>query len=580
MNFFANLRIGTRLAFTFASVILLSIGVVLFASTRLSAITTSLSLIGEDRVPKVEQVVSIADDVNFIARELRNMLIFSEPDQLQSAVAEVNQSRDDIAKTLQALTPSITSDDGKARLAKVMDARNAFLPLQNEFIEHVRANRTEDARALLTNRLRPAQLTYMDALDELKTLQIALVDQAVTEGEASYDEAKVVLFSLLTLMVALSAWLGWLITRSITQPIGQAVSLARKVADGDLTGRIDSNAQDETGQLLRALKAMNENLSSIVQTVRQGSDSIATGSTQIATGNADLSQRTEEQASALEETAASMEQLGSTVRQNADNAGTANQLAQSASEIAGRGGEVMTQVVDTMQDIQSSSQKISNIIGVIDGIAFQTNILALNAAVEAARAGEQGRGFAVVAGEVRSLAQRSAEAAKEIKALIEASVDKVHTGTGLVAQAGDTMQEVVQSVRRVTDIMGEIRSASAEQSASVSQVGEAVVQMDQVTQQNAALVEESAAAADSLNKQAEQLVQAVAVFKLPSDASSTPRLSDAAATVPSHRVAVPKLAPRAKAAPTPVAPKSAAKPSSPTASRATEAHQDVDWTSF
>ncbi|MBX3608794.1 MAG: HAMP domain-containing protein [Hydrogenophaga sp.] len=381
-------------------------------------------------------------------------------------------------------------------------------------IDLVRAGKRDEATAFLGDRLRPAQLTYMEALNEFKAFQISLINTAAVHGSETYESAKLLMGALMVAMLALGGLTAWFITRSITRPIGEAVQLADKVANGDLTARIDASARDETGQLLRSLKAMNDNLVRIVQGVRTGSDSIATGSSQIAIGNADLSQRTEEQASALEQTAASMEQLGSTVQQNADNARTANQLAQSASEVAGRGGDVVGQVVTTMQDIQHSSQKIADIIGVIDGIAFQTNILALNAAVEAARAGEQGRGFAVVAGEVRNLAQRSAEAAKEIKSLIGTSVDRVQAGSDLVAQAGSTMNDIVSSIRRVTDIMGEISSASAEQSASVSQVGDAVTQMDQVTQQNAALVEESAAAADSLKKQAEALVQSVAVFRL------------------------------------------------------------------
>jgi len=305
-----------------------------------------------------------------------------------------------------------------------------------------------------------------------------------------------------------------LITRSITGPLSQAVAMAERVASGDLSAHIDSSGHDEVSQLLAALGRMNQNLAGIVSQVRLSSDSIATGSAQIASGNADLSQRTEQQASALQETASSMEELNATVRQNADNALQANQLSLGASAVAVKGGAVVGEVVTTMKAINDSSRKIADIIGVIDGIAFQTNILALNAAVEAARAGEQGRGFAVVASEVRSLAGRSADAAREIKGLIAASVERVEQGTALVDRAGATMTEVVGAIQRVTDIMGEISSASSEQSAGVAQVGQAVERMDQTTQQNAALVEQSAAAADSLRQQAEQLVQAVAVFKL------------------------------------------------------------------
>jgi len=286
------------------------------------------------------------------------------------------------------------------------------------------------------------------------------------------------------------------------------------VADGDLTSRIESSSRDETGQLMLALKNMNASLATVVSGVRQGTDAIATASGEIAAGNQDLSSRTEEQASSLEQTAASMEELTSTVKQNADNARQANQLALSASEVAVKGGNVVGQVVDTMASINASSKKIVDIIGVIDGIAFQTNILALNAAVEAARAGEQGRGFAVVASEVRSLAQRSGAAAKEIKGLIDDSVGKVNTGSQLVGEAGKTMAEIVGSVKRVTDIIGEITAASQEQSTGIEQVNQAIAQMDQVTQQNAALVEEAAAAAQSMQEQAASLVGAVSVFRL------------------------------------------------------------------
>ena len=293
-----------------------------------------------------------------------------------------------------------------------------------------------------------------------------------------------------------------------------AAQAAERVAEGDLSRPIEPRGNDELTQVAQALLKMQHSLSRIVGSVRGNAESVATASSQIAQGNLDLSQRTEEQASALEETASSMEELSTTVRQNADNARQANQLVQGASTVAERGGEVVGQAVSTMQGINERAQKMADIIGVIDGIAFQTNILALNAAVEAARAGEQGRGFAVVAGEVRNLAQRSAQAAKEIKLLITDSIDSVEQGATLVNRAGETMQEVVQSIRRVSDIIGEISSASSEQSAGVAQVSQAVTQMDQATQQNAALVEESAAAADSLKRQAQELVQAVAFFRL------------------------------------------------------------------
>jgi methyl-accepting chemotaxis protein len=324
--------------------------------------------------------------------------------------------------------------------------------------------------------------------------------------------------------VALGCGMGVWIVRSITTPLRQAVAVARKVANGDLSLQIEQRGPEETAMLLGALQDMQDGLVRVVSTVHSGSEGLATASSEIAQGNQDLSDRTEQQASALEETAASMEELSSAVKQNADSARQANQLVLSASSVAARGGAVVEQVVETMKGINESSRRIADIIGVIDGIAFQTNILALNAAVEAARAGEQGRGFAVVASEVRSLAGRSAEAAKEIKALIGASVTRVEQGSALVDQAGATMSEVVSSIQQVADIMGKISAASGEQSVGVQQVGAAVHHMDQVTQQNAALVEQMAAAASSLKHLADDQVQAVSVFRLPHGAGQQPLL--------------------------------------------------------
>jgi methyl-accepting chemotaxis protein len=378
-----------------------------------------------------------------------------------------------------------------------------------------------DQQVLQAESLTYPSADYFAAMTRHIDVQFALIDRVFTaladELRARESAAARNLWgmaALLALLGALCVWVMAAVARSATRSIGEAVRVAQAVAGGDLTSVIHPGARDETGDLLQALKTMNDSLVRIVSQVRQGSENIVTGSSQIATGNADLSQRTEEQASNLEQTAASMEQLTATVQQNADTAQQASTLAHGASSAAVAGGEVVGQVVHTMQDIAASSRRISDIIGVIDGIAFQTNILALNAAVEAARAGEQGRGFAVVAGEVRNLAQRSAEAAKEIKGLINASVERVDAGTELVEQAGQSVSNIVSQVQRVNDLIGAITAASAEQSSGISQVGHAVAQLDQVTQQNAALVEESAAAADSLKHQATVLADVVNVFRL------------------------------------------------------------------
>ena len=361
--------------------------------------------------------------------------------------------------------------------------------------------------------------TYTRTIDGLFDFNELATKNLVDGIQHRIDNEKSTLYLVLVFLIlglAVAAWLASLFVRSITVPVREAVALARAVADGKLQAHVPVQGTNELGQLMQALSDMNHSLTQVVSNVRQGSEGVATASAEIAQGNNDLSARTESQASALQQTASSMDQLGAAVKQNAESARQANQLAVNASSVAMRGGEVVGRVVETMKGINDSSRRISDIISVIDGIAFQTNILALNAAVEAARAGEQGRGFAVVASEVRSLAGRSAEAAKEITALINASVQRVEQGTALVDQAGATMSEVVSSIKRVTDIMGEISVATEEQSHGVAQVGEAVGQMDQTTQQNAALVEEMAAAASSLNNQAQDLVQTVNIFTLAS----------------------------------------------------------------
>ena len=508
-----NFKLGVRLGIGFAVTLALLLLVSTISVMRIGALNSEIELLVNNQFPKTVQANNIVDGINAIARHLRNAYIYSGAEQ-QKSLEAIAPQRAIITENIGKLEKSITSDKGKDMLAKLATARTAYVAEQDKFLELLKAGKRDEIVTLMQGGLRVAQSGYLKATNDLIDFQTELVAKTGKDADAMADAAEALVMILAAVSAVLAAVMGWLITRSITRPLAESVEIARAVAQGDLTGSIHVDGKDETAQLLGALKDMQDSLVKVVSNVRQGSEGVASASAQIAQGNQDLSQRTEEQASALEETAASMEQLSATVKQNADNAKQANQLALGASNVAIQGGDVVGQVVQTMKGINDSSKKIADIISVIDGIAFQTNILALNAAVEAARAGEQGRGFAVVASEVRSLAGRSADAAKEIKSLITASVERVEAGSALVDQAGTTMTEVVGAIKRVTDIMGEISAASMEQSAGVAQVGEAVGQMDQATQQNAALVEESAAAADSLRTQAQELVRTVAVFKI------------------------------------------------------------------
>ena len=531
-------KIATQLKLGFGLLALLIALVSGEAILKLNLVQDEFTLVLDDRYPKVEKLHGVNEDINQIARSMRNMLLMTTPADIQKERATVEQSRKAITESLAELDKLITSDKGRASMKAVDDARAAYLPGQTRFLELAAGGKTDDARNLLLKEVRPLQLAYMKAVNDAIDFQAELMAQSGHAAEAAVAEGKSTMWGAAAFAIVAAGLLAMWIIRSITAPLNRAVEVSRAVAEGDLSMDLQVSGQSETAQLLHALSTMKDRLNRIVGEVRQNAEGVATASAQISQGNNDLSSRTEEQASALEETAASMEQLTSTVSQNADNARQANQLAISASSVAIEGGQVVGQVVDTMKGINDSSRRIADIISVIDGIAFQTNILALNAAVEAARAGEQGRGFAVVASEVRNLAQRSAEAAKEIKELITTSVERVDAGTQLVDQAGTKMNEIVASIRRVTDIMGEISAASTEQSSGMAQIGEAVTQMDQATQQNAALVEESAAAAESLKTQAEHLVGAVAFFKLRAGdsayAASAP--SRAVASVPSAPV--------------------------------------------
>ncbi len=414
----------------------------------------------------------------------------------------------------EKVTALLDNADEKAVFAEIMAVRKDYITARDAVSAAKKAGDAEGSRKLLDEKYLPASVRYQESLQKLAAIQAAAIDRAGASVQAENRNARIALIVFGTAALILGGLLSAWLVRSITRPIQRAVEAADRIAGLDLTDTIASHDRDETGRLLKALASMQGSLKALVTQVRTSTDSIGIASTEIADGNMDLSSRTEEAASSLQQTAASIEQMTGTVQNSAQSARTANELAASAAEVAMRGGAVVARVVTTMEEINGSSRQIADIIGVIDGIAFQTNILALNAAVEAARAGEQGRGFAVVASEVRSLAQRSAGAAKEIKSLIGASVERVEVGTRLVADAGSTMSEVVDAAKRVSAIIAEITSAATEQSQGIGQVNTAVTQLDQVTQQNAALVEESAAAAESLKLQAQQLAETVQRFRL------------------------------------------------------------------
>jgi methyl-accepting chemotaxis protein len=509
-----NLRIGTRLALAFSAVLALTFVLMSLALVRLGDIHDATEQM--DNAKTKSELAERWYGFNLQSDALAEARVRADDAQDAQVVDQMMRSKSgEVSTVQQTLLATISGAEGKQILAQIGEARTAYLDARRQvFALRDQGKTMAEVKELVDGKLHPALEAYDSKVAELAKRQKRRFDEAKAAVDATIAGSRTLLIAVGSAALALGALLSFTLTRSITGPLREAVEVARTVAAGDLTRKVTVRAQDETGQLMAALGAMTDNLNQIVARVRAGTETIATASGEIAAGNQDLSARTEQQASSLEETASSMEELTSTVHQNAENARQGNQLAVSASEVALKGGGVVSQVVETMGAINESARKIVDIIGVIDGIAFQTNILALNAAVEAARAGEQGRGFAVVASEVRSLAQRSAAAAKEIKMLIDDSVEKVDVGSRLVNDAGATMQEVVASVRRVTDIMAEITGASKEQSDGIEQVNQAVGQMDQVTQQNAALVEEAAAAAASMQEQAASLSEAVSVFRV------------------------------------------------------------------
>ncbi|WP_052736598.1 methyl-accepting chemotaxis protein [Aquincola tertiaricarbonis] len=516
-----NLSLAQRLGAGFGAVLLMLALVAVLGISRMSAIQEELRQIVEINNVQSRLAVTMRVSINQVSAAARNVVLQTDDAGMKAEVDRVQTSRANYNKAYEQLdgmfkTGATSTAEEKALLAKVKELQDTTRPLVDKAIALGLENKNAEATVVLMKEVQGPMNQWLQTLGQLSELEDKINQEASAEAYKDYTSGRLLMIACSLMALLLGAGAAVMLTRGIVRQIGgepqYAADVVSRIANGDLSVQVAVRDGDSTS-LLAAMRNMQQSLVRVVDGIRAGSDSIATGSAQIATGNADLSQRTEEQASNLQQTAASMEQLNATVKNNAETARQATQLAASASQVASQGGEVVGKVVATMDDITQSSKRIADIISTIDGIAFQTNILALNAAVEAARAGEQGRGFAVVAGEVRSLASRSAEAAKEIKSLIGASVEKVEVGTTLVADAGRTMDDIVIQVRRVSDLISEISAATLEQTQGIGQVNDAVTQLDQVTQQNAALVEESAAAAESLRSQADRLVETVSAFK-------------------------------------------------------------------
>jgi methyl-accepting chemotaxis protein len=509
-----DLNIGSRLGGGFGLILLAASAVLAGAMVTAAQTRGALVQTLQAAESRQSQAHLMKESLLNSAVAVRNMGLQTQIEAVQKDEAAAKKHRAAYLDAKKVIEAGALSDAELAPIKRLTELDRQMEAEFKEAVDLAAAFNTEQAAGIIVKKIDPLLAKAMGELDGFIELEKQGLATATAGAESKAQMADRLVLGVGVAVILLSAALAWRLTLSITRPLGEAERAAARVASGELNFDIEASGRDEVARVLAALQDMRASLARVVQDVRHNSESVAMASEEIAKGNSDLSARTEQQASALQQTAASMEQLGTAVRQNADNARQASDLAQGAAVVARKGGDVVGQVVQTMKGINESSRKIADIIGVIDGIAFQTNILALNAAVEAARAGEQGRGFAVVASEVRNLAQRSASAAREIKGLISASVERVEQGSGLVDSAGSTMTELVQAIQGVTEAMGQISLASSEQSSGVAQVGQAVTQMDHNTQQNAALVEESAAAAESLKVQARQLVEAVSVFQL------------------------------------------------------------------
>ncbi|MFZ6771088.1 methyl-accepting chemotaxis protein [Undibacterium sp. SXout7W] len=537
MKQLAHLKISARLALGFGIVLLFATGLLLLSLYRMSQLQGSTDYIFNNKVASLSAATEMREQGRAIALVLRKMAAPSDQAEAERESKRLVQTLEKYEQSEATAKKLIENEDGKASLKHSGEQKQVVLTIASKIKGLVGEGNYFDAASLLQSEFNAPYEKWMTELSALAQQQHAAMKITFDESQNNYRSAMLSMVVIGVLTLTLGSFAAWLITRTIVGPVKNAAAFANHIANSDLTNTIEVTGHDELADMLQSLQQMQTNLLSTVSQIKSSTETITVASQEIASGNADLSSRTESQASSLEETASSMEELTSTVRQNADNARQANQLVVSATNVAVKGGEVVGQVVNTMGSIKESSRKIVDIISVIDGIAFQTNILALNAAVEAARAGEQGRGFAVVASEVRNLAQRSASAAKEIKTLIDDSVSKVEQGSKLVDDAGKTMDDIVNSVRHVADIMSEITAASQEQSSGIEQVNLAITQMDEMTQQNAALVEQAAAAAESMEEQALTLAQAVSVFKTSRDGvqRSTPQAALHATAIPMNR---------------------------------------------